>query len=62
MPASKKTDTKKKTTTSPATQKTDFIPYDKMTAREKQAFKQGSNAKENQFKDRLGIWRPKKQD
>ena len=61
MPASKKTTTKK-STTSTSKQKTDFIPYHTMTEREKQAFKQGSNAKENQFKDNLGIWRPKKQD
>ena len=44
-----------------AKQKAEFIPYDKMSAREKQAFKQGSNARENQIKDNLGIWRPKKQ-
>ena len=41
----------------------EFIAYKDMTPREKQAFKQGSNAKENQFKDKLGIWRPtRKQD
>ena len=60
MPASKKATTKK--TTPATTGSSEFIPYNSMTPREKQAFKQGSNAKENQFKDKLGIWRKKKQD
>ena len=42
-------------------QKPEFIPYNTMTEREKQAFKQGSNAKENHLKDKMGFWRPKKQ-
>lgn len=49
----------KKTETKP---KPEFIPYDTMSEREKQAFKQGSNAKENKLKDAMGFWRPKKQD
>jgi len=56
--------TKKPANTGTSTTKTsdNFIPYNTMSEREKQAFKQGSNAKENQFKDKLGIWRKKKQD